>query len=129
MKVYISAPYRATTKEQILDNIKMAAEYGLLISRISNGMSPVIPHVIVANRYGVSIEHNDGPSNAEIEKMCIDLLNECKMLFVCGDNITAGMQAEINHAIKIGIPISRLSTNWLLDSRSIISPVTREYGI
>jgi hypothetical protein len=90
-KIYICSPLRGNTKQ----NIKDAKKYCRYV--IKRGFMPIAPHIYFTQFLADDIkkERNLGL------KMGMELMELCDELWVFGDQITDGMNKEINYCKKI----------------------------
>lgn len=93
--VYICSPLRGDIER----NIKKAIGYSKFAA--SMGVVPLAPHTIFTQYLDDTIpeEREQGL------RMGIELLKKCNQIWVFGDVISEGMQAEINLAIELGISV------------------------
>lgn len=94
--VYICSPYRGDIEE----NTKKAQRYSRYA--VEHGVIPIAPHLL----FPQFISEENARELALFMGMV--LLTKCKELWVCGDRISAGMEAEIEKAEKRGIEIRYL---------------------
>lgn len=59
----------------------------------------------------------------------IRLLETSSFLFICGDRITSGMRGEIEHAAKLGMPITVFNRELFLDVKKIVTRMGAEKGL
>ena len=123
MTGYLCHKYRADTNEEIEANIKSAQRYAFFIQRMGNGIHMLVPHTMVQKRYGVSTEYNSGSVDEAIVRDCTSLLKMCDTLYVCGDTISAGMEAEIALAKTLGMSIAAVNSNWLAGAIDVIKNI------
>ena len=99
-KVYVCSPLRAKTNEEVRNNIEMAKNYCKKIG-VMTRMRAIAPHTILPDYFDDNIP--------EERELCVNfglkLLEQCEMLFVCGEHISRGMAKEISYARKLNIPI------------------------
>lgn len=101
---YICAPYRADTPEGVQANINRAVEFGKAVLRA--GHIPIIVHLPTLAMWG--LDTRDGRVDKEIIEHDMKLLDMCDALLVCGDRVSKGMQAEIDHCGTVGKDIFRM---------------------
>lgn len=93
--VYICSPLRGAIEE----NIKKANRYCEYAAGC--GTIPLAPHAI----FTAYLQDNIPEQREQGLKMGLALLKRCDEMWVCGDEITQGMQGEIDLATKLHIPI------------------------
>ena len=93
--VYICSPLRGAMKE----NIKKANRYCEYAAGCDT--VPLAPHAI----FTAYLQDNIPEQREKGLKMGLALLRRCDELWCCGDEITRGMQGEIDLATKLNIPI------------------------
>ncbi len=59
----------------------------------NNGLNPIVPHLNFCFL-------NEESDRMEILESCLDLINLTEEFWVCGTNISTGMQYEIDHVLK-----------------------------
>ncbi|WP_052693532.1 DUF4406 domain-containing protein [Desulfosporosinus sp. I2] len=93
--VYICSPLRGVVEE----NIKKANRY----CEYAAGCDavPLAPHAI----FTAYLQDNIPEQREKGLKMGLALLRRCDEMWCCGDEITQGMQGEIDLATKLNIPI------------------------
>ena len=93
--VYVASPVRGDVEE----NLKKANRYCEYVAGC--GHIPVAPHLAWQG-----FLHEDIPGNREKAlAMGLKLIDYCSEVWVCGDEISQGMQGEIDHAEKLNKPI------------------------
>ena len=95
---YVCSPFRGDTEA----NTERAREYCRQV--FDAGYTPLAPHLIFPQflNDGVPDEREAGIG------MGTSLLPLCRVLLVCGNNITEGMKAEIQQAQRLGIEVCAL---------------------
>lgn len=93
--VYICSPLRGV----IEDNIKKANQYCEYAAGCDT--IPLAPHAI----FTAYLQDNIPEQREKGLKMGLVLLKRCDEVWCCGDEITQGMQGEIDMATKLNIPI------------------------
>jgi len=88
--VFISSPYGGDHM-----NVEVAREYMRYAAAM--GQTPIAPHVMLHD----VMDDNDPEQRARAMAACIDLLDLCGAMWVCGSQITPGMKREIDHAKKM----------------------------
>lgn len=92
--VYICSPLRGAIEE----NIKKAHRYCEYAAGC--GVIPLAPHTI----FTAYLQDTIPEQRAQGLKMGLELLKRCDEIWVCGDEISQGMQGEIDLAAKLHIP-------------------------
>ena len=92
--VYICSPLRGAIEE----NIKKAHRYCEYAAGC--GVIPLAPHTI----FTAYLQDTIPEQRALGLKMGLELLKRCDEIWVCGDEISRGMQGEIDLAAKLHIP-------------------------
>lgn len=96
-RVFISGRFSASTKEELVDNVLLAANYGYKV--IQMGGVPFIPHTMFLfflNRVGYK----------DILDCCIDWLFNCDAIFMLPNwEGSYGAKKEFETAIKMNIPV------------------------
>ena len=95
--VYICSRYRG----DIAHNMAMARRYSRYAA--DNGYVPLTPHLWLPQFLSEETERDLAIS------MDLRLLERCDELWVCGDEISEGMAAEIAHAEETGIPVRHIT--------------------
>lgn len=95
--VYICSRFRG----DIDHNMEMARRYSRFAA--DRGCVPLTPHLWLPQFLSEETERDLAIS------MDLKLLEHCDELWVCGDEISEGMAAEIAHAEETGIPIRRIT--------------------
>lgn len=95
---YVCSPYQSDTKV----NIKRARDYCRKVYEA--GFAPICPHLLFTQFLTEAIpeERKDGLDMAN------QMLRRCRLLIVCGDEITEGMQSEILYAKRLNLPATTL---------------------
>jgi hypothetical protein len=117
-KVYIASPLRGNEEE----NIKNAIEYSRY-AIMECGVLPQTPHIFLTRFLDDNVEEE----RALGIKAGMQLLEECDELWVFGDVISEGMQAEIARAQVLGIPIEYIDGSDLLMDNQMCMGV-RQFG-
>jgi nucleoside 2-deoxyribosyltransferase len=100
--VYICAPYRAPTENEIKENIRFANVAASLIAAWDNNVIPVVPH---------NLFPSDIFKSQKTEKWFLDatleIMRRCDVVAVATlyNVISAGMQGEIKEAKKLKMKI------------------------
>lgn len=92
--VYICSPLRGAIEE----NIKKAHRYCEYAAGCD--VIPLAPHTI----FTAYLQDTIPKQRAQGLKMGLELLKRCDEIWVCGDEISQGMQGEIDLAAKLHIP-------------------------
>ena len=119
---YIASPLSAPTKEGILTNAENALEYARFAGELfADGSTGYAPH---ASTY--KYEENYRAAGLEYGKA---ILKHCKGIVVCGNVISAGMNAELDMADDLKLPMYKLADIETLRKASFRSvPHKREPG-
>jgi len=97
--VYIASPYAGDTEA----NTEKAIDYCAFA--VSRGVLPLAPHLL----FPLFLDEDDIEQRELGLSFGITLLDKCDELWVCGDEVSKGMAAEIKTAQEIGIPIKYFS--------------------
>lgn len=103
-KVYICSPLGGNV-EQNIEKAKIYARYVLLC-----GMVPVVPHF-----YALCLDDNEKKERAIGMAAGISLLWFCDELWVFGEEITKGMNQEINFCVNLNIKIRYIKQSQIED--------------
>jgi hypothetical protein len=98
--VYICSPYRGDVQH----NIRLAERYCLFA--ISRDATPFAPHL----HYTRFLDDNVNRERRIGISCGVEVLKRCDQLWCFGDVISEGMKAEIQAAVRLGIPIKRFNT-------------------
>jgi len=96
---YVCSPFRGDAEK----NKERAKEYSRSV--FDAGYIPITPHLYFTNFLS---DDNPKERTAGME-MGLALLPHCRVLLVCGDQITEGMKTEIQHAQKLGVEVCSLA--------------------
>jgi len=99
-KAYVCSPLSADTDSEIRENMERAKEYVAITEALLN-CKAVAPHAVLP-------EFLDDSILAERElalSFGLELLSLCDVAVAFGSVISKGMQAEINKAEELGIPV------------------------
>lgn len=107
-KVYICAPLGGDVQGNI-ERVKRYARYALLC-----GMAPVVPHF-----YALCLDDNDPRERQLGLDAGMSILWFCDELWVCGDRISKGMQAEIEFCRIMHIPIVQIPESKIQDIKEV----------
>lgn len=102
--VYLASPYRGN-RDQHEAFARMALYYA-----IQSGAVPIAPHLL----YPQVLDDSLAEERALGITLDLALLNRCDALWLCGDEISAGMELELEEARKEGIPCRRIPTEAIL---------------
>lgn len=112
-KAFISARFRHPEEAVMEENMRKAIRYGELISQMINHTEVVVVHPMIAQKWGLKTANvHGGPIDEEIVDFNLSLLEECDVLYVCGDDISHGMQEEIDFAMSKNIPVVYVSSDF-----------------
>ena len=95
---YVCSPFSGAPR----NNTRKARSYCRKLYEM--GYTPIAPHLMFPQFVNDAIpkERKDGLD------MATELLKRCRVVVICGDNITAGMMDEIATAKRIGIVATTL---------------------
>ena len=93
--IYVCSPYRGDYEQ----NLENAKKYSRII--LDSGMVPVTPHMF----FSELINDTDYKDREIGIAAGIELLKQCHQLWVFADNPSEGMQAEIDLADRLVIPV------------------------
>ena len=96
--VYICHPYASDP----MGNEAAVREICRAIAR--GGMLPIGPHIYLPQFMDETTQREEALS------MCVRLLDLCDEVQIYGDEVTAGMSREIDHAKQLGIPVRWMNT-------------------
>ncbi len=96
--VYICAPYSSDPKANTEKVIRFASHL------VKSGYIPVCPHLM----FPPIADPKDTAQDEKAFGMCLKLIEGCHQVNVYGQP-TEGMQAEITHAKRMGIPVRESS--------------------
>ncbi|QJD58165.1 DUF4406 domain-containing protein [Pseudomonas sp. gcc21] len=100
--VYIAGPYRAKSRAGVELNIQSARAMGM--QTVRKGWSPLIPH---ANTGGLDEAAPDIPDDYWLAAT-MELMRRCDAVLLCpGYHTSAGTEAEVAEAARLGIPVYR----------------------
>lgn len=102
--IYVASPY-AGEMEKNTEFAKKACRYVM-----DQGHAFFAPHLL----YPVILEENTPEQRQLGLDMGLSMLAKCDNLWVCGDRISPGMQAEIDLAKQLGIPTCYVSADQIL---------------
>lgn len=95
--VYIASPFAGDVE----NNVEAAREYCL--SAMEEGVTPVAPHLL----YPQFLDDSDPAQRSLGTHAGLEILTRCDELWVCGPEISPGMNREIHFAEAMGLPIRR----------------------
>lgn len=101
--VYIVSPYAGDVEANVAF-AKAACRYAM-----EQGCTPIAVHLLYPQLLNdaVSAEREAGI------RMGLRVLEACDELWLCGERISFGMQAELNAATEHGIPVKRIPSMYL----------------
>ena len=109
--LYIAGPYSASTREGIEENIKAAQLLGAAVMRALPGCLAVVPHNL-----GAGLEEQ-----GDYKFWCeatLAVLRKCDgVVLLCNWTQSPGAIAEVNEALKLGLPVVVESLNYAADLR------------
>ena len=99
-KAYICSPLKAPTVEEFFKNIELARCY---VRYATEHMCVYgkAPHAVLPAILG----DNSPAERALAFEFGLKLLEQCDILYVCGNRISDGMKVEIGKAASLGMPI------------------------
>lgn len=97
---FVCSPFRGDMEA----NAENAREYSRCVYEA--GYTPLAPHLLFPQFLS---EHDPAEREAGIQ-MGMALLAKCRLLVVCGDDITEGMAREIKLAGELKIPVAPLES-------------------
>lgn len=100
MLVYIASPFAG----DIENNVEAAKEY--CRAAMEEGVTPVAPHLI----YPQFLDDSDPAQRSMGLNAGLELLSRCDELWVCGSEVSSGMQREIQFAKALGLPIRQVDS-------------------
>lgn len=102
--VYIASPYAGDVKNNVAF-AKAACRYAM-----EQGCTPVAVHLLYPQFLNDLI-----PEERELGmQMGLRVLKACDELWMCGDRVSQGMQAEYREAKTLGIPVKCITGNEIL---------------
>lgn len=120
IRAYISAPFRDKELKEIERNILTVEKYGRMISCVNPRLECVVVHPLIKEKWGIEKANvHGGPIDKEIIDFNLGLLRSCKVLFVCGNVISRGMEQEISISESLGMRVIYLDKAWLTDTQLI----------
>lgn len=100
---YICAPLRAVQSADVARNVSLAQCAARAVAQRAHDVVPIVPHVA----FGGALDHHR--DHARAMDACLQLVGMSDVLVVVGDQLTAGMRQEIDHAKRLGVEIEYLS--------------------
>lgn len=116
--VYLASPYRGNQKQNETF-ARMALYYA-----IQSGTVPIAPHLL----YPQVLDDSLAGERALGIALDLALLNRCDALWLCGDEISAGMEMELEEARKVGIPCRRIPVEEILSAAQTEMFRQRRFG-
>ena len=115
-KVYICSPYSDPDLSKQQDNMRRARLY-MLYANEHMGYLARAPHaylpMLVCDRVPAE--------RAMALRFGLELLENSDQMLVCGIVMTKGMQGEITHAAKLGIPIKVFDDDLYVQTRKLVT--------
>lgn len=99
--VYICSPYAGDTKTNT-ENAKRYSRYA-----VDAGVIPFAPHLLLP------LYMKEESERGMALYMNLVFLSRCDELWVFGKTISSGMQAEIDHATKLGMRVRYFTENLI----------------
>ena len=97
--VYIASPYSGDVERNVAF-AKAACRYAM-----NQGVTPIASHLFPASSL-LGLHH---PASADITDMGLRILKVCEEVWVCGSELSSGMEQEIRAARQLRIPLRRVS--------------------
>ena len=97
--VYLASPYRGA-KAQNEAFARLALAYA-----IQSGVVPVAPHLL----YPQVLKEHKANERAMGMELGVSLLKRCDELWLCGNEVSLGMEMERQEALKAGILVRKIS--------------------
>lgn len=97
--IYVASPYAGDIEK----NVAFAKEASRFV--MNSGHAFFAPHLL----YPAILDDGVPEERALGMEMGTAVLSKCDELWVFGERVSAGMQAEIAEAQRLGIPVRRLS--------------------
>jgi hypothetical protein len=107
--IYVASPYAGDVEKNIAF-AKRACRYVM-----EQGHAFFAPHLL----YPQILDDTDPAERKTGLKLGLRILEICDELWVCGDRISTGMEAEIELAKQLGIPIRYVSEERILNMFSV----------
>ncbi len=106
--VYIASPYAGDVKQHVAF-AKAACRYAM-----TQGYTPIAVHLLYPQFLddGVPEERKEGL------RMGLRVLIACDELWLCGEEVSLGMEQEKNLAERVGIPIHYVSSTLINEMRA-----------
>lgn len=115
-KAYICSPLGASTKEQMLQNMKDAKAYMYYVSE-KLGCIARAPHA-----YLPALLCDQIPAERALAlEFGLKLLEQSEILLVCGNRISDGMLSEIIHAVRLNMDIMVFDDNVYTQAKKIVT--------
>lgn len=96
--VYITSPYAGDVEANVAF-AKAACRYA-----IEQGCTPIAVHLLYPQLLNDAV-----PEEREAGiRMGLRVLEACDELWLCGEQLSSGMRAELNAAAQLGIPVQRI---------------------
>ena len=117
---YVCSPFRGNVER----NTALAKQYCRQVYEA--GYTPIAPHLYFTQ----FLDDNYPKERLAGMEMGIALLSQCRVLLVCGSDITEGMAAEVAHAKRLGIEVCALENippvHALGYKENLAGPMTKE---
>ena len=114
--VYVCSPCGDESKKAVYKNM-IAARFYMRYILTEMHFTSKAPHAYLP----IFFSDTDYSERSLALKTGLKILEKNDFLFVCGNRITSGMRSEIDHAAKLGIPISTFHHDVNLDVRKIVT--------
>lgn len=106
-RVFMAAPVRGKDKAELDRNLAMAEQWFWRIENTFPEVAVEASWITACRVFDDAIEEHRARGIAR-NKCHIE---RCDELYLCGDRVSAGMQAEANHALECGKPVFRAAQN------------------
>lgn len=105
--VYIASPYAGDVEANVAF-AKAACRYA-----IEQGCTPIAVHLLYPQLLNDTV-----PEEREAGiRMGLRVLEACDELWLCGEQLSSGMRAELDAATRLGIPVQRIPSMLLEASK------------
>lgn len=116
-RAYICSPCSDSSKKALYRNMRAARFYLHYISKL--GFAAQAPHAYLPVLFSDGIP----AERALALRVGLSVLEANDLMFVCGNRVSSGMQGEIEHAAKLGIPIEVFHPALYVDVRKIVTRI------
>ncbi len=112
--VYVCSPCSDGSKKAIYQNMR-AARFYMRHILTEMCMAARAPHAYLP----VLFSDEDYAERSLVLKLGLQMLESNDFLYVCGNRISSGMRGEIEHAAKLGMPITVFDHELYIEVRKI----------